>query len=160
MARSDMFLKIEGAKQGPIKGESQDPAHRDEIDVVSWSWGMQSHTSLQSGLPAGKTSIDALTVTKHADKASTAIMSSLRNNEVIKKATLTVRKAGETALEYMKITLQQARIVSYSTSAQSADGGPEVTEQVSLAFKKMTVEYTPQGADGQALGATMFDTEV
>jgi hypothetical protein len=34
---------------------------------------------------------------------------SLRNNEIIKKATLTVRKAGDTALEYLKITLEQAR---------------------------------------------------
>jgi type VI secretion system secreted protein Hcp len=160
MARSDMFLKIEGAKQGPIKGESQDTVHSEEIDVVSWSWGMQSHTSIQSGLPAGKTSIDELSVTKRADKASTAIMSSLRNNEIIKKATLTVRKAGESALEYLKITLEQARIVSYSTTGGSADGGPEVTEQIGFAFQKITVDYTPQGADGQAKGATTFQTEL
>lgn len=160
MAKCDMFLKIEGAKQGPIKGESRDSAHPDEIEVVSWSWGMEAHTSLQSGLPAGKTSIDELKITKHVDKASTAIMSSLRTNEMIKKATLTVRKAGENPLEYMKIALEQARIVSYSTSGDSAEGGPEVTEDVGIAFKKITVTYTPQGQDGQARGGTVFETEV
>jgi type VI protein secretion system component Hcp len=37
----DMFLSVKGAKSGPIKGESQDTAHPDEIEVLGWSWGMQ-----------------------------------------------------------------------------------------------------------------------
>ena len=160
MAQTDIFLKIEGSKQGPIKGEASDPAHPDEVDVLSWSWGMESHSSIQAGLAGNKTSISELTVTKRADKASTAIMASLRNNEIIKKATLTVRKAGERPLEYLKITLEKARIVSLSTSCSGADGGPEVTEQVAFAFKKFTVEYIPQGTDGLAQGSTMFETEV
>ena len=32
----DMFLKIDG-----IKGESKDSKHKDEIDVLAWSWGLQ-----------------------------------------------------------------------------------------------------------------------
>ena len=160
MARCDMFLKAEGAKQGPIKGESRDPSHPDEIEVVSWSWGMEAHTSIQSGLPAGKTSVKELRIRKRADKASTAILSSLRNNEIIKKATLIVRKAGETPVEYLKITLEQARIVSFSTTGGSADGDPEVLEDVGIAFKKITVDYTPQGPDGQARGGTTFETEI
>src|SRR5262245_22084102 len=160
MARCDMFLKAEGAKQGPIKGESRDPSHPDEIEVVSWSWGMEAHTSIQSGLPAGKTTVKELRIKKRADKASTAILSSLRNNEIIKKATLVVRKAGETPLEYLKITLEQARIVSFSTTGGSADGDAEVLEDVGIAFKKIAVEYTPQGQDGQARGSTTFETEI
>ena len=39
MALRDMFLKIDGTKQGPIKGESVDARHAGEIDVISWSWG-------------------------------------------------------------------------------------------------------------------------
>jgi type VI secretion system secreted protein Hcp len=155
-----MFLKIEGAKQGLIKGESKDAAHKDEIDIVSWTWGMQSHTSIQPGLPSGRTSITELVVTKQADRASTAIMISLRNNEIIKKATLTVRKAGQNPLEYLKIVLEQARIVSFSTTGGTAEGGPEVKETVGLAFKKISVQYVPQGDDGQPQGATTFETEL
>ena len=36
-----MFLMVKGAKHGLIKGKSQDDKHKDEIDVLSWSWGMQ-----------------------------------------------------------------------------------------------------------------------
>lgn len=160
MGLADMFLKIEGAKQGVIKGESKDTSHKEEVDVVTWSWGMQSHASIQSGLPSGKTSITELVVTKRMDKASTAIMSSLRNNEVIKKATLTVRKAGQKPLENLKIVLEKARIVSFAATGATAEGGPEVKETISLAFKKISVQYTPQGDDGQALGGTSFETEL
>ena len=31
----DMFIKI-----GDLKGESSDKSHKDEIDVLAWSWGM------------------------------------------------------------------------------------------------------------------------
>ena len=36
----DLFFKVKGAKHGLIKGESQDDEHKDEIEVLSWSWGM------------------------------------------------------------------------------------------------------------------------
>jgi type VI secretion system secreted protein Hcp len=160
MGLEDIFLKIEGAKQGVIKGESKDATHKEEIDVASWSWSMQSHASIQAGLSSGKTSISELIVTKQADKASTAIMACLRNNEVIKKATLTIRKAGQSPLEYLKIVLEHARIVSFAAIGGSAEGGPGVKETVGLAFKKISVQYTPQGDDGQAMGGTSFETEL
>ena len=33
----DTFAKI-----GDIKGESQDAKHKDEIEVLSWSWGVSN----------------------------------------------------------------------------------------------------------------------
>ena len=92
MARGDMFLKIETAKQGAIKGESQDGAHKNEIDVVSWSWGMQAHTSLGAAGNAPKATVSELDILKRVDSASTALMSALRNNDLVKKAILIVHK--------------------------------------------------------------------
>ena len=34
-----MFLKIDGSRQGAIKGEARDAGHKDEIDVLGWTWG-------------------------------------------------------------------------------------------------------------------------
>ena len=155
MGLEDVFLKIEG-----IKGESKDASHEEEIDVLSWTWSMQSDASIQAGGSSGKTSISELQITKRADKASTAMMASLRNNEVINKSTLTVRKAGQNPLEYMKIVLEKARIVSFSTTGGTTGDSPEVNETVRLAFKKILVEYTPQGDDGHPLGSTRFETEL
>jgi len=41
---SDIFIKI-----GDIKGESNDDKHKDEIEVMSWSWGMNQQGSMGTG---------------------------------------------------------------------------------------------------------------
>ena len=70
-----MFLKVKGAKQGLIKGESQDAQHKDEIEVVSWSWGMQAKASASAAARAtGKATINELRIVKRVDSASTALM--------------------------------------------------------------------------------------
>jgi type VI secretion system secreted protein Hcp len=85
-------------------------------------------------------------------------MSMLRNNEVVKKAVLTVRKAGESAKEYLKITIQNGRVTVLDVVAE--EGGPGLAENLSFAFQKISVEYLPQGADGQLRGAMSFETDI
>jgi type VI secretion system secreted protein Hcp len=160
MAQGDMFLKIEGSRQGVIKGESQDHKHKDEIDVVAWSWGMQGQT-IRGQSAAAKTSVSAVTLTKRVDRATTALMSCLRSNELIKKATLTVRKAGgPDAIEYFKITLEKARITDYKTFSGGGEDPSQLQEEISIAFNKINVEYRQQGADGLAQGASVFETDI
>ena len=47
MAVADMFLKVAG-----VTGECQDPDHKGEIEVMSWSWGLDAPTA-QAGRPTG-----------------------------------------------------------------------------------------------------------
>ena len=44
----DIFLELEG-----IKGESKDHKHKDQIDVLSWSWGMAQSGTAHMGGGAG-----------------------------------------------------------------------------------------------------------
>ena len=148
----DMFLSLKGSRSGTIKGEAQDKVHENEIDVVSWSWGMQARSSLGGGLATGKADVRELKVVKRADSASTALMSALRANELITKAVLTCRKSGRSPLEFLKITLEQARVTGFSIEAGDRDSGPDVFEEVSLSFNKITVEYVAQGPDGMGKG--------
>jgi type VI secretion system secreted protein Hcp len=154
----DVFLKVESARQGPINGESQDQIHKGEIDVVSWSWGMQAQTTIAGGA-AGKATINQLVVSKKIDSASTALMAAMRNNEIIKKAVLTMRKAGTKQQEFFKLTLQNGRITALDIHTD-APGTPDFTETLSIAFQKLSIEYVPQGADGQKRGAMIFETEI
>lgn len=158
MAKVDMFLKVEGAKSGTIKGEANDTARKDEIDVVGWSWGMRAQTEMAGGGAAGKTSMRELDVRKKVDSASTALMSAMRNNELIKKAVLTVRKAGTKPVDYFVITIENGRIVSIEVESEN-DDSPELVERVSLSFQKIGVEYTPQAEDGLPRGTMLFETE-
>jgi type VI secretion system secreted protein Hcp len=152
-----MFLSVNGARSGQIAGEAQDQKHKNEIEVLGWSWGMQGKTSLGGGLATGKATIRELRITKKLDKSSTALMSALRTNELIKKAVLTLRKIGKDPLEYFKITIENGRVSALDIEAGDAANSPTLVERVSFTFNKISVEYTPQGQDGLPQGATSFE---
>jgi type VI secretion system secreted protein Hcp len=152
----DMFLMVKGAKHGLIKGESQDDQHKGEIDVVSWSWGMEAKRNISSGTASGKATINDLRIVKRVDSASTALMLALRTNEPIQKAVLTLRKAGKGQLEYLKVTIEQGRVVSLIIDTVETTGVPDVLEKVSFSFNKIEVEYVPQGKDGLPQGGMTF----
>lgn len=152
----DMFLMVKGAKHGLIKGESQDADHKGEIEVLSWSWGMQGRPHLGGGGATGKATINDLKIVKRLDSASTALMLALRTNEQIQKAVLTLRKAGKGQLEYCKVTIEQGRVTSLTVEAGDTSGSPEVLEKVSFSFNKIEVEYVPQGKDGLPQGGMTY----
>ena len=154
-----MFLLVKGARTGVIKGEAQDAVHKGEIEVVSWSWGMQAKPSLGGGVATGKASVLELKVVKRIDSSSTALMSALRTNEQIQKAVLTLRKSGTQPLEYLKVTIEQGRVTSLTIQAGDRDGSPDIVETVSFSFNKITVDYVPQGKDGLAQGGMSFSDQ-
>jgi type VI secretion system secreted protein Hcp len=152
----DMFLMVKGAKHGLIKGESQDDQHKGEIEVLSWSWGMQAKASIGGGTATGKATINDLRIVKRVDSASTALMLALRTNEPIQKAVLTLRKAGKGQIEYLKITIEQGRVISLVIDTVETASAPDILERVSFSFNKIEVEYVPQGKDGLPQGSMTF----
>ena len=78
------------ARIGTIKGESHDARHRDEIDVLSWSWGVsQSGTTGHAGggAGAGKASFHDFNFTHHVDKASPLLMRACATGQHVSDAT-------------------------------------------------------------------------
>ncbi len=150
MAIADMFLKIQG-----VTGEASDTDHKGEIDVVSWSWGIQAPTSMP-GQGTGKASISELSIVKRVDQSSPTLMSYVRGHKEVGKAALTVRKAGTTPLEYFRIELEKVRINSLNVGSEES----ELTEHLSLGFEKVRITYTPQGATGAVGGgANVFEAD-
>jgi type VI secretion system secreted protein Hcp len=139
----DMFMKV-----GQIKGESKDKVHKDEFDVLSWSWGMSNSGSAQqgSGMGAGKVNVQDLTFTKYIDKGSPDLMLDCCNGKHIDKAVLTVRKAGEQPLEYLLITMEDLIITSVTPGGST--GADRITEDVTLNFAKVKVQYKEQTSTG------------
>lgn len=159
MAKADMFLKVDGTKQGPIKGESAETGHVDEIELVGWEWGMDGNATA-FGASTARTTLKELVIRKRVDSASTGLMSALRNNEILKKAVLTVRKAGGSSpVSFLTITIEKARVVSHRLR-NAADGNPDLVEEVRLAFFKVQVEYRAQDSTGAGKGVNTFETEV
>jgi type VI secretion system secreted protein Hcp len=143
----DMFMKIDG-----VKGEAQDETHKNEIDVLAWSWGMsQSGTAhMGGGAGSGKVSVQDVSFTKYVDVSSTELMVACCNGKHFDKANLTVRKAGENPLEYLKIEMTEVIITSISTGGSG--GEDRLTENVKLNFAKVKVDYQAQDDKGKASG--------
>jgi len=142
MAQVDMFLKLDG-----IKGESQDHKHKDEIHIESFSWGMNQTGAhgAGGGGGAGKVSVHDISITKHVDKSSPALMLACCNGKHIPSGLITVRKAGEKPLEYLKIKLSDILI---SGVQEAGHGGVTLSESVTINFGKFHIEYLEQKADG------------
>ena len=144
----DMFIKI-----GDIKGEARDKVHKEEIDVLAWSWGMSNSGSAHvgGGAGAGKVNVQDLSFTKWMDKATPDLMLACCNGKHYPTVTLTVRKAGEKPLEYLIVTLSECIITSVSTGGSG--GEDRLTENVTLNFARVKVDYKEQTPTGD-VGAT------
>jgi type VI secretion system secreted protein Hcp len=142
---ADMFLKIDD-----IKGESQDASHKDEIEVLTWAWGMAqggtSHSGTGSG--SGKVSVKNLSVTKRVDRASPTLMKACCGGKHFSLARLVVRKAGSAAkpIEYFKMELKDGLIASLDI--HGVDGQDQLREVITLNFASFKCEYVIQTSAG------------
>jgi type VI secretion system secreted protein Hcp len=149
MAAVDYFLKIDG-----VQGESKADKHKNEIDVQSFSWGAtQTGTFAEGGGGgAGKVSMQDFHFTMGNNTASPALFLACAQGAHIPKAVLTCRKAGKDQQEYLKVTLSDIMVSSFQTGAV-AGGDIIPTDQVSLNFAKIEVEYKEQDASGKLTGS-------
>lgn len=136
------------AKVGTIKGESTDSKHKEEIDVLSWTWGVtQSGTMAHGGGGgAGKATFQDLTFTHHVDKATPLLLKACATGEHIPETTISVRKAGKGQQDYLVIKLTDVLVSSVAMSV--AVDEPTTAESVSLQAGKVDLEYKAQKADG------------
>jgi type VI secretion system secreted protein Hcp len=148
----DMFLDL----KGEIKGESQDSKHKGTIDVLAWSWGMSQSGTFHGGGGggSGKANFQDLSITKYVDSASAVLMLYCANGDHFESADLVVRKAGKSPLEYIKIHMEPVIITSVSTGGSG--GEDKLTENVTLNFGKVKLEYVEQKADGSGHPAKTF----
>jgi type VI secretion system secreted protein Hcp len=144
----DMFLYFDTASG--IKGETKDKVYKSKggIDVLAWSWGLSNSGSahMGAGQGAGKANFQDISFTKYVDLASTKLMTSCATGTHIKDAKLVVRKAGGSPLEYLLIELSDCLISSYSTGGSG--GEDRLTENVSLNFAIVKIDYKTQKEDG------------
>src|SRR5262245_9551963 len=138
---SDIFAKL-----GDIKGESLDSKHKDEIEVLSYSWGVSNAGSMAhgSGGGEGKATFHDLSFVHKIDKASPNLMLACATGTHLKEATITHRKAGKEQHEYLIVKLNDV-IITGVTHGGSGDGH---SENVSISFAKVDFQYKMQKADG------------
>ena len=152
MAAVDYFIKFDG-----IKGESADAKHKDEVDIESWSWGETNAGSTGSGGGggAGKVAMQDFHFVMKLNSASVSLMKACATGQHIKVATLTARKAGKDQQEYLTIKFTDVLVSSFQTGG-SEHGEAVPTDQVSLNFAKIEVDYKQQKPDGSLAPPDQF----
>ncbi len=142
---TNMFIRI-----GDIKGGSHDNRHQDEIEVVSWTWGLTnppdgSHGG--GGGAGGRAAFRDIAFTHLVDRASPSLMLACASAQRFRDAKLTVRRPDATTTEeFLVIALQDVCVTGVDISATEAVGG--LVEQVTLAFTHVDYEYRRQLPDG------------
>ena len=147
----DFYLKLDG-----IAGEATDSNHKDEIQLLSYSWGGSQTTSVAGtgGSGAGKVDLSDLSIMKYLDKASSPIFKALVSGTHIKTGVLSAVKAGSSGKPFLKISLEELFVTSLQIS-----GSSEIpTESVSFSYNKIKYEYWTQNEQGvlTATGAVTY----
>src|SRR5262245_9637159 len=124
----DIFAKI-----GDIKGESVDAKHKDEIEVLSFSWGVANPAPPAGGGGggAGRAIFQYLSIVHNIDKASPLLLQAGATGTHLKDATITHRKAGKTQQEFLVVKLNDIIITGVT---HGGTAGEPAAETVTLAF--------------------------
>jgi type VI secretion system secreted protein Hcp len=164
LAAVDMYLKI-----GDIKGESSDKGHKDEIDVLAWSWGASSSGVTgdrqlagrhpqgrhpqgrhpQGRHPQGKDVPGELQISIMADKSSAVLTQACNTGKHFKAVTIKQRNDKE-GRRYMRYKLTDVMVTRCSTGSSS--GGDRPTENITLNSAKVDWAYNKQKAKAHKKG--------
>lgn len=142
----ECFLKFEGPD---LKGEAQREGHEDEIDILSWSWGLSQNGTMHqpAGGGAGKASVQDLTLTKYIDAATPRLVLACLSGTQFQRATLTGLRVGGDVSRFPYVVIVMQRVIITALDDRGASGEP-FTEDISLNFTELFVRYTKQNQDG------------
>ena len=145
---SDFFLVIDG-----IPGESVDQQFPKSIEVLDWSWGVNTAISpTNTGSGASKSKPQPFTFVARISVATPKLFLACAKGTHIKTATLTSRKAGETPQVNLVLKLENLFVTSDHVAPGPVDAFP--LEVVQLEYGKVTVSYTEQSPAG-GIGKTV-----
>jgi type VI secretion system secreted protein Hcp len=150
----DYFLKLDG-----IQGESQDSNHKDEIQIMSWSWGASQVSSVAGtgGSGAGKASLSDFSIMTNFDKATPKFFKSVCQGTHLKSGTMSAVKAGANGKPYLKVDFKELFVTHLQISASS-----EVpTVSISFSYNQIAIDYSTQNEQGNitSTGPVTYNTK-
>ena len=132
-----------------IPGESMIKGFEKQIQVQSFSWGLNQTAvfGASTGGGAGKVDVHNLTINHFVDTATPKLMLACASGQHIPKAVLTCSKAGGgSVVNYFKLTLTDILVTSV---APAGTGNDTPMESFSLSCAKFEVVYTGQDNAGK-----------
>lgn len=136
----DAFLKING-----VPGESSDDKHKEWIEVLSYSFGVDqpktSSASSHGSLSAERANFHDFHVVKALDKSSPKLFVACASGEHFPDATLEICRAGGDKQPFMEYKLTDVMVSSLRPGG-TGKGESVPLEEVSLSYGKIEWKYT------------------
>ena len=138
-----IFLQLDG-----VDGESTDDRHRNQIDLLSYSWG-ETQLIIHSGGGGGasKVQVQELHCALHTCKATPALFLGVANGRHFRRAVLTVQRGGQTPVAFLQWALGDVTLSAFETAAEHGSASAPI-DQLSLHFNTLEIAYRQQRADG------------
>ncbi len=135
---TDAVLRIDN-----IQGESTVAGHSNEIDILSYSYGISSCNQVSSG--STKTSscrpiTSEMSFMMVLNRATMQLKNAITSGKIIPSADFTYIKMGDTPFEYYKVHMENINV----TSIQESGSSEKPTVSLSLAFSRIAWKYTMQ----------------
>jgi type VI secretion system secreted protein Hcp len=138
-----------------VTGETQDPDHKQALEIKEFSFGVENPTtigSMSSGAGAGKAKFNEFNVKKGVDIASPVLFKACGLGCHFPTLQLIIRKAGGTKLDYLIYTFKMVFCTKVEWSGGAGEDAPD--EDVTFVYGAMQITYTQQDHTGQALGTS------
>jgi type VI secretion system secreted protein Hcp len=150
----DYYLKLD-----QVQGESADKDHKDEIQIMSWSWGASQVSSVAGtgGSGAGKADLSDFSIMAYFDKSTPKFFKSICAGTHIKTGTMSAIKSGADGKPYLKVDFQEMFVTSLQISASS-----EIpTVSISFSYNQIKIDYSTQNEQGNltSTGAITYNTK-
>lgn len=150
----DYFLKLNG-----IQGESQDTNPKDEIQIMTWSWGASNTSSVAGtgGSGAGKVDLSDFNVTTFFDKSTPKLFKTIAVGTHIQNGTMNAIKSGANNKPYLKVDFTEMFVTGLQMSASSEI--PSVN--ISFTYNTIKVDYSVQDENGnvKSTGPIQYSTK-
>ncbi len=143
----DAFLNVQG-----IKGESTDSEHRDQIEVLTFSWGLAQRSGSIEG--RGRAAdFDELVVTKVVDTASPHLYRYCALGKRIPKVTLDLCAPAGEKRSILKIELEGVLVSRVELCDRvEPSGPPRPVEKVGFRYNAITWTYSRLDHSGRPKG--------
>jgi type VI secretion system secreted protein Hcp len=139
-----ILMSIDGGKS--IKGSTTITAQKDKIELLSFNYGVtHPYTGNES---AGERTHSDISMTKVSDIASAEMLLACIQGTVFKEVKFEFFRDDRTTKEqaFATLTLTNAVVTSYQTSASAGDGSYGLNESLTMGFAQMHFEILKKSA--------------
>ena len=150
---------MDGDDPGLARRAAAGGIHQDEIEVLSWSFGVSHDAGTSGSTRSGTTEFDGLVITKVVDVATPKLLEGCATGTTFPEAIITLqRSVGGASKTYLVIKLTGATVSSVSISGTGGEDRP--TESASLNFTAIEMTYSQYKSDGSLAGNVVMSYDL